>query len=69
MFEFSEEIVCAAKDITSLELYTVIVAVNFLAPHFAYGNLVSCDNEAAGIASCNFVYTNCASRIPFMISN
>ena len=40
MFKFSEEIVCAAKDIPGLELYTVIVAVNFWAPHFADENLL-----------------------------
>ena len=35
MFHFLEDIVCAAQDITAFELYTVIVAVNFWAPHFA----------------------------------
>ena len=39
MFEFSEDIVCGARHITGLELYTVIVAVNFWAPYFAGGNL------------------------------
>ena len=38
--EFSEDIMCAVKDITGLELYTVIVAVNFWALHFADGNLL-----------------------------
>ena len=28
MLEFSEDIVCAANDITGLELYTIIVVVN-----------------------------------------
>ena len=36
----AEDIVCAAKDITSLELYTVFVAVNFWAPHFTDGILL-----------------------------
>ena len=35
-----ENIVCAAKEITGLELYTVMVAVNFWAPHFGDGNLL-----------------------------
>ena len=48
MFEFSEDIVCTVNDITGLEFYVVIVAVNFWAPHFADKNfIVSCDNEAA----------------------
>ena len=48
MLEFSDDVVCAAKVITGLELYTVIVVVSFWAPHFADGNfIVLCDNETA----------------------
>ena len=79
MFEFSEDIVCAAKDITGLELYTVIVAVNFWAPHFEdviffyFGRQWSCCGchkfLITLISSWNFVYVNCGSRLSFMISN
>ena len=37
--DFSENIVCAAKHITGLEFYTVIVEVEFWAPDIVGGNL------------------------------
>ena len=46
--EFPEDIMRAAKHITGLELYTVVLAVNFWAPKLRGRKfIVSCDKEAA----------------------
>lgn len=76
-FAFSEDIVHAAKHITGLELYTVIVAVNFWAPQLRGRKfIVSCDSKAAvtvinsgSTCSCNVVYANCGSKLLFLTLN
>ena len=46
--EFPDDIVRTAQHITALELYTIVVAVEFWAPKLRQRKfVVSCDNEAA----------------------
>ena len=47
-FHFHSDILTSASHISSLELYTIVVAVQFWAPKLRYRKfIVSCDNEAA----------------------
>ena len=60
--EFPEDNVCSAEHITTLELYTIVVAVKFWASKFSLRKfLVSCDNEA-GVSVVNSGF----SKDPFM---
>ena len=47
-FQFSPDILTGASHISSLELYTIVVAVQFWAPKLRHRKfIVSCDNQAA----------------------
>ena len=47
-FQFSPDILTSASHISSLELYTIVVAVQFWAPKLRHRKfIVSCDNQAA----------------------
>ena len=47
-FQFSHDIVTSASHISSLELYTIVVTVQFWAPRLRHRKFImSCDNESA----------------------
>ena len=47
-FQFPPDILTGASHISSLELYTIVVAVQFWAPKLRHRKfIVSCDNQAA----------------------
>ena len=68
-FQFPPDILTGASHISSLELYTIVVAVQFWAPKLRHRKfIVSCDNQAAVTVinsgstkdySCSAAYDNC----------